>query len=45
MRVSFEVSETQARPGTGFALREKEEKSVFGNPDLSTDWTPSRERG
>jgi hypothetical protein len=45
MRVSFEVNETQARPGTGFALREKEEKSVFRNPDLSTEWTPSRERG
>jgi len=29
MRVSVATTERQARPGTGFAFREKEEKSVF----------------
>ena len=45
MRVSFEVTETEARPGTGFAFREKEEKSVFWNLDLRAGSTPSRGRG
>jgi hypothetical protein len=29
MRVSLMTTESEARPGTGFALSEKEEKSVF----------------
>ena len=29
MRVSGAATERQARPGTGFAFREKEKKSVF----------------